>query len=160
MVALENGRRWRLVGAGDWEALEYTNQLRLQEALSIWLAIFAGHVACFRPWQAREQEMKAMRLTRNEHHRKLRVPIRDISDWLVNADVSYFYRSPAVSWRYTFPVDSSTFRTSTITCFLPRLPAASTTASLRPSLMTAQNLGDFQKGHNKEKHLLTLSALL
>ena len=29
-----------------------------------------------------------MRLTRNEHHRKPRAPIRDISDWLVNAVVS------------------------------------------------------------------------
>jgi hypothetical protein len=27
-----------------------------------------------------------MCLTQNEYHRKLRVPIRDISDWLVNAD--------------------------------------------------------------------------
>jgi hypothetical protein len=49
--------------------------------------------------------MKAMRLTRNEHHRKLRAPIRDISYWLVNADVSDFCR----------PEDSSTLRTSTIT---------------------------------------------
>jgi hypothetical protein len=32
----------------------------------------------------KSQEMKAMRLTRNEHHRKLRVFIGDISDWLVN----------------------------------------------------------------------------
>jgi hypothetical protein len=28
--------------------------------------------------------MKAIRLTRNRHHRKLRAPIRDISDWLVS----------------------------------------------------------------------------
>jgi hypothetical protein len=34
--------------------------------------------------------MKAMRLTRNEHHRKLRAPIHDTSYWLVNADVSDF----------------------------------------------------------------------
>jgi hypothetical protein len=31
-----------------------------------------------------------MRLTRNEHHRKLRAPIGDIFDWLMNADVSEF----------------------------------------------------------------------
>jgi hypothetical protein len=31
------------------------------------------------------RKIKAMRLTRNEHHRKLRVLIRDNSDWLVNA---------------------------------------------------------------------------
>ena len=69
----------------------------------------------------KSQEMKAMRLTRNEHHRKLRAPIRDVSDWLVNADVSDFCRPP---WRCTRPPeDSSTFRTSTITCCLPRLPA-------------------------------------
>jgi hypothetical protein len=29
----------------------YINQLRLLALL--WLAFFAGHVACFRPWQAR-----------------------------------------------------------------------------------------------------------
>jgi hypothetical protein len=86
-----------------------------------------GHVACFRPWQQKNlKKMKARRLTRNEHHRKLRAPARDISDWLVNADVSDFCRPPAVSWRCTRPPeDSSTFRTSTITCCLPRLPAAS-----------------------------------
>jgi hypothetical protein len=33
---------------------------------------------------------KAMRLTRNEHYRKLRAPINDIFDWLMNTDVSYF----------------------------------------------------------------------
>jgi hypothetical protein len=33
-----------------------------------------------------------MRLTRNKHHRKLRVSIRDISDWLVNADAPDFCR--------------------------------------------------------------------
>jgi len=36
--------------------------------------------------------MKAMRLTRNEHHRKLRALIRDISDWFVHADASDFCR--------------------------------------------------------------------
>ena len=29
-----------------------------------------------------------MRLTRDEHHKNLRAPIRDISYWFVNADVS------------------------------------------------------------------------
>ena len=33
--------------------------------------------------------MEAMRLTLNEHHRKLR-GVGDISDWLVSADVSGF----------------------------------------------------------------------
>src|SRR5580692_6333606 len=42
----------------------------------------------------RTEEMKAMRLTLNEHHRKLRAPIRDISDWLVNANASDFCRPP------------------------------------------------------------------
>ena len=40
---------------------------------------------------------KAMRLTRNEHHRKLRAPIGDISDWLINANVSGF-ATPAGEW--------------------------------------------------------------
>jgi hypothetical protein len=40
---------------------------------------------------------EAMRLTRNEHHRKLRAPIGDISDWLMNADVSEF-ATPAGEW--------------------------------------------------------------
>jgi len=43
--------------------------------------------------------MEAMHLTRNEYHRKLRAPIRDISDWLVNADALRFYNPPAVAWR-------------------------------------------------------------
>jgi hypothetical protein len=72
----------------------------------------------------------------------------DVSDWLVNADVSDLCRPPAVSRRCTrSPEDSSTFRTSTITCYLPRLPASShdyllppTTASSQPSLMTTQNV--------------------
>jgi hypothetical protein len=45
----------------------------------------------------KSQEMWVMRLTRKGHHRKLRAPIRDISDWLVNADVSDFCRPPTVS---------------------------------------------------------------
>jgi hypothetical protein len=59
----------------------------------------------------KSQEMKAMRFTRNEYHRKLRAPIRDISYWLVNADVSDFCR-PLLCLG---PEDSSTLRTSTIT---------------------------------------------
>jgi hypothetical protein len=72
----------------------------------------------------REQEMKAMHLTRNEHHRKLRAPIRDTSDWFVNADASDFAAPlPCLGdLFYSSPEDSSTFRTSTITCCLPRLP--------------------------------------
>jgi hypothetical protein len=66
-----------------------------------------------------------MRLTRNKYHRKLRVPIRDISDWLVNADVSDFYRTLPCLGDVLGLEDSSTFRISTITCCLPRLPAAS-----------------------------------
>jgi hypothetical protein len=58
--------------------------------------------------------MKAMRLTRNEHHRKLRVPIRNISDWLVNADVSNFHHHILCSECYpdlllTMRLDTPTF---------------------------------------------------
>src|SRR5437868_2487183 len=86
--------------------------------------------------------------SRNEHHRKLRAHFGDISDWLVNADVSDFCRSlPCVtscaSHDYLLP--------PTTPCCPQRLPAAShdyllrpTTASLRPSLMITQNLDDFQ----------------
>jgi hypothetical protein len=63
--------------------------------------------------------MKAMRLTRNEDHRRLRVPIRDISYWLANADVSDSCRPPLP---YLGSEDSSTLRTSTITA--ASLPAA------------------------------------
>src|SRR5271170_28008 len=58
--------------------------------------------------QKKSQVMKAMRLTRNDHHRKLRAPIDDISDWLANAGVPDFCRPPAVSWRCTRE-DSSIF---------------------------------------------------
>jgi hypothetical protein len=81
----------------------------------------------------KSQEMKAMYLTLNEHRRKLRAPIRDISYWLVNADFSDFVASLSCLCLE----DSSTLRTSTITaashdyllpptttCSLPRLPAA------------------------------------
>ena len=85
-----------------------------------------------------------MRLTRNDHHRKLRVPIRDNSDWLVNADVSDFaaplsclgsedsstpsylhdYRClPAPSHEYLLP-PKYYLLPSTTTCRLPRLPVA------------------------------------
>jgi hypothetical protein len=78
-----------------------------------------------------------MRLTRNDHHRKLRAPIDNISDWPVNADVSDFCRPLFAD--VLGAKDSSTFRTSTVTCCLPWTP------SLRPSLTTTQSLGDFQK---------------
>jgi hypothetical protein len=42
-----------------------------------------------------------MRLTRNEHHRKLRAPIGDISDWLMNADVSGFATPAMLASGYT-----------------------------------------------------------
>jgi hypothetical protein len=47
-----------------------------------WLAFGLAKLDCDE--NRKLSRMKAMRLTRNEHHRKLRVPIRDIS---------------AVSWR-------------------------------------------------------------
>jgi hypothetical protein len=73
-------------------------------------------------------------------------PDLDISDWLVNADVSDFCCPLAVSWRCTCPQKIAP------PFVPPRLPAAShgyllppTAASLRPSLITVQSLGDFQK---------------
>jgi len=42
----------------------------------------------------KSQVMEAMRLTLDEHHRKVRVSICDISDWLVNADVSDLSHHP------------------------------------------------------------------
>src|SRR5271156_1807347 len=68
-----------------------------------------------------------MRLTRNEHHRKLRVRIRDISDWLVNADVSDFCHPPVVSWRCTRPQKIAP------PFVPPRLPAASHDYLLPPT---------------------------
>jgi hypothetical protein len=113
----------------------------------LWLAGFSGHVASFRSCQAarteKSQEMWAMRLTRKGHHRKLRAPIRDISDWLVDAGVSDFCPPP---YRVLAMYYSSTFRTSTITCCLPRLPTAShdyllppTTTCCLPRLPTASH---------------------
>jgi hypothetical protein len=77
------------------------------------------------------------RLTRNEHHRKLRVLIRDNSGWLVNADVSDFCRPPAVPGRCTRPGRYSTFRTSTITCCLPHYLLPPTTTCYLPRLSAA-----------------------
>jgi hypothetical protein len=73
---------------------------------------------------------EAMCLTRNEHHRKLRAPIGDISDWLMNADVSGLS-----CWRVATPMYSArkiaslylprtTYRLPRTTYRLPRLPAA------------------------------------
>ena len=42
-----------------------------------------------------------MRLIRNEHYRKLRAPISDISDWLINADVSGFAIPAMLASDYT-----------------------------------------------------------
>ena len=77
----------------------------------------------------KSQEMNAMRLTRNEHHRKLRAPIRDISYWLVNADV---FRFLPPSLPCLGSEDSSTLRPSYLRCF-PRLPAASHDYLLPPT---------------------------
>src|SRR5438874_456670 len=80
--------------------------------------------------------MKAMRLTRNKHHRKLRAPIRDISDWLVNADVSDVAAGAApcrVLAMYSAPEDRLPLVPRTTTCSLPRLPAASHDYLLPPT---------------------------
>jgi hypothetical protein len=53
--------------------------------------------------QKKSQVMKAMRLTRNEHHRKLRAPIDDISDWLANAGVPDFAALCRVLAMYSGP---------------------------------------------------------
>jgi hypothetical protein len=42
-----------------------------------------------------------MRLTRNEHRGKLRAHIGDISDWLMNADVSGFATPAMLASGYT-----------------------------------------------------------
>jgi hypothetical protein len=63
-----------------------------------------------------------MRLTRNEHHRKVRAPLGDISDSLVNTDVSGFCHE------YTSVLgleDGFTLVPPTTPCRLPPLPAAS-----------------------------------
>jgi|SRR5947209_14289071 len=64
------------------------------------------------------QVMEAMRLTLDEHHRKVRVSIGDISYWPVNADVSGFAHPPV--WQVATPMFSS----CKIACCLSRLPAA------------------------------------
>jgi hypothetical protein len=77
----------------------------------------------------KSQVMKAMRLTLNEHHRKLR-GVGDISDWLVSADVSGFchpYRASEWLHRCTRPGRWLHFR------YLPRLPAASHDFLLPPT---------------------------
>jgi hypothetical protein len=57
----------------------YTNQLRLPSASLVsrfcWSRGLLSALA-----SSKSQEMKAMRLTRNDHHRKLKALIRDISD--------------------------------------------------------------------------------
>jgi hypothetical protein len=79
----------------------------------------------------KSQEIKAMRLTRNEHHRKLRAPIRDISYWLVNADVSDFCPPPG-GGAYLGSEYSSTLRTSTITAASHDYLLPLTTTSCQP----------------------------
>src|SRR5271170_3039374 len=73
----------------------------------------------------KSQEMKAMRLTRNEHHRKLRAPIRDIS-----CECRRFRFLPppcrVSAWKIAPPfVPPRLPLPPTTTCCLPRLPAAS-----------------------------------
>jgi hypothetical protein len=75
--------------------------------------------------------MKAMRLTLNEHHRKLRAPIRDISDWLVNADASDFCRACRVLVMYTAREDKVTPRASLLP---PDYLLPPTTPEKRPDL--------------------------
>jgi hypothetical protein len=41
-----------------------------------------------------------MRLTRNDYYRKLRAPIGDISNWLINADISRFAISAMLASGY------------------------------------------------------------
>jgi len=63
-------------------------------------------------------------LTLNEHYRKLRVSMGDISDWLVNVDVSGFATPTVLASGYTDVLgqeDSFTFVSSTTTCYLPQL---------------------------------------
>jgi hypothetical protein len=49
-----------------------------------------------------------MRLTQNEHHRKLRALIGDISDWYMNADISGF-AAPyhANEWLQMYSIEDS-----------------------------------------------------
>jgi hypothetical protein len=64
---------------------------------------------------------KAMRLTQNEHHRKLRTPIGDTSDWLMNTDVLGFATPAMLASGYTNVLgleDSFTFMPPT-DCLLP-----------------------------------------
>jgi hypothetical protein len=67
-----------------------------------------------------------MRLTRNEHHRKLRALIRDISDWLANADSQIFATPCRVPAMYPPPQKAKPF-------VPPRLPAASHDYLLPPT---------------------------
>jgi hypothetical protein len=90
----------------------------------------------------KSQVMKAMRLTLNEHHRKLR-GVGDISDWLVSADVSGFchpYRASEWLHRCTRPGRWLHFRIfhdfllpPTTSCCLPRLSVASHDFLLPPT---------------------------
>ena len=45
------------------------------------------------------QVMEAIRLNRNEHHRKLSVLISDISSWLVNILTLQISATPCRVWR-------------------------------------------------------------
>src|SRR6266496_2724152 len=63
--------------------------------------------------------LEVMRLTLNEHHRKLR-GVGHISDWLVSADVSGFCHTNVLG-----PEGGFTFVSSMNSCCLPRLSAAS-----------------------------------
>jgi hypothetical protein len=86
----------------------------------------------------KSQVMKAMRLTLNEHHRKLR-GVGDISDWLVSADVSGFchpYR--AGEWLHIF---HDFLRPPTTFC-CPRLSAVPPDYLLPPTTPSLRPLGE------------------
>jgi hypothetical protein len=84
--------------------------------------------------------VRTRRLTWNKHHRKLREIFAAPLPCLGNVLVPRKYSSHSYLHDYLLPPHDY---------LLPP-----TTASLRLSLMAVQNLGDFQKRHNKEKHLL------
>src|SRR5436305_11120550 len=94
------------------------------------VALLQVYVACFRAWQARKissNVIEAMRLTINEHHRKLR-GVGDISDWFISADVLGFCHTDILG-----PEDSFTFVSSTNSCCLLRLSVSSYNFLLPPT---------------------------
>ena len=87
-----------------------------------WLAFGLGKLE-------KSQVMEPIRLTLNEHHRKLR-GVGDVSDWLVSADVFRFL-PPLPCWRVATPMYSA--RKMASLSYLPRLPAASHDFLLPPT---------------------------